>query len=265
MRVVTRVLLLLFTACCALTALPAAAAPVVDDETGRRIDELVAVRAQSAGLAPGALIEVLSRQLLGTPYQANMLVGSATVPEQLTIDLRAVDCFTYLDYIEAARRSGDRDEFAANVITARYTGGQVDFTRRKHFFTDWAHTDRIAADDITASLGAATTLTKQLNAKGDGGLYLPGLPAIPRAISYLPSAAVDAGVIAGLRTGDYLGAYADLPGLDVTHVGIFVDTPGGPVFRNASSLSANGNQVVDTPLRDYLATVPGLVVLRPRA
>ncbi|MGW5310916.1 DUF1460 domain-containing protein [Nocardia thailandica] len=265
MRVVTRVLLLLFAACCALTALPAAAAPALDDETGRRVDELVAVRATGAGLAPGALIEVLSRQLLGTPYRADMLVGSATVPEQLVVDLRAVDCFTYLDYIEAARRSGSRDEFVANVIAARYTGGLVDFTRRKHFFTDWANTDRVAADDITASLGAATTVTKQLNAKADGGVYLPGIPVTPRAVAYLPSAAVDAGVIAGLRTGDYLGAYADAPGLDVTHVGIFVDTPGGPVFRNASSLAANGNQVVDTPLRDYLATVPGLVVLRPRA
>jgi hypothetical protein len=39
-------------------------------------------------------------------------------------------------------------------------------------------------------------------------------------------------------------------------------TLGGPVFRNASSVAAN-NQVVDTPLTDYMATVPGQVVLRP--
>jgi hypothetical protein len=34
------------------------------------------------------------------------------------------------------------------------------------------------------------------------------------------------------------------------------------VLRNASSLAAN-DKVVDSPLFDYLATVPGIVVLRP--
>ncbi len=65
-----------------------------------------------------------------------------------------------------------------------------------------------------------------------------------------------------LRTGDYVGAYADDGGLDVTHVGIFIDGPAGPVLRNASSLSAD-DKVVDSPLVDYLHTVPGIVVLRP--
>ncbi len=67
----------------------------------------------------------------------------------------------------------------------------------------------------------------------------------------------------GLRTGDYLGAYAEDGGLDVTHVGIFVDGPDGPLVRNASSLRAN-NKVVDEPLGDYLRTIPGIVVLRPK-
>ncbi|NEW37190.1 DUF1460 domain-containing protein, partial [Nocardia cyriacigeorgica] len=75
--------------------------------------------------------------------------------------------------------------------------------------------------------------------------------------------AVDDAVIAGLRTGDYIGAYADQPGLDVSHVGIFVATPDGPVFRNTSSLPAD-NKVVDTPLLDYVRATPGILVLRPR-
>lgn len=85
---------------------------------------------------------------------------------------------------------------------------------------------------------------------------------VDREISYIPSTAVDDNVIAHLRTGDYIGAYADQPGLDVTHVGIFVTTPSGPVFRNASSLPAD-NKVVDTPFRDYVASTPGILVLRP--
>ncbi len=261
MRIIIRILLVLAAFLFAFA--PASATPSVDDASARKIDELLTVRAEAGDLGRGELIERLSARLLGTPYGANMLLGSATEPEQLVVDLRRVDCFTYLDYIDAASRSADRDQFLTNLVTTRYIDGHVEFAQRKHFFTDWATRERLAATDITASLSpAAVTTTKHLNAKADGGVYLPGVPAVDRAITHIPSAAVDGGVSAALRTGDYLGAYTAEAGLDVTHVGIIVQTPTGPVFRNASSLAAN-NQVVDTPLTDYLQSVPGVVVLRP--
>ncbi|WP_280496293.1 DUF1460 domain-containing protein [Nocardia farcinica] len=267
MRFLARALAVVIALVCGLVPLlpTAVAAPdvAVDEVTARRIDELLAVRAASAGLPTGELLEALSRPLLGTPYGANMLIGSAGEPEQLVVDLRRVDCFTFLDYVAALSRSGDRDDFVRHLIETRYAGGQVDFAHRKHFFTDWAHVDRIAATDITASLSPATvTVTKHLNAKADGSAYLPGLPVVDRTLGFIPAAAVDAAVLAGLRTGDFLGAYADAPGLDVTHVGLVVQTPDGPVFRNASSVPGV-DRVVDTPLTDYLRTVPGIVVLRP--
>lgn len=261
MRITVRIMLVLAALACALA--PASAAPTVDDASARKIDELLTVRAESGGLGRGELIERLSARLLGTPYGANMLIGSATEPEQLVADLRRVDCFTYLDYIEAASRSGTRDEFFTNLVTTRYIDGRVEFAQRKHFFTDWAARQRPAATDITAGLSpAAVATTKHLNAKADGGTYLPGIPVVDRPVTYIPSAAVDGAVTNALRTGDFVGAYTPDAGLDVTHVGILVHTPAGPVFRNASSLAAN-NQVVDTALADYLRTVPGIVVLRP--
>ncbi|MFG1796424.1 DUF1460 domain-containing protein [Nocardia sp. NPDC049149] len=242
----------------------APAAATIDAVTARQIDESVALRAASSGRSKGELIEMLSARFLGTPYQANMLVGSATQPEQLVIDFRRVDCFTYLDYVEALSRSTDRDQFVANLIDTRYAEGRVEFRQRKHFFSDWAHTPKVAADDITAALSpAAVTVAKHLNAKAGGGTYLPGVPVVDRAISYLPSGTVDQNVVGQLRTGDYIGAYTNEAGLDVTHVGIFVMTPNGPVFRNASSLVEN-NKVVDSPFADYLRTIPGIVVFRAR-
>nr|WP_308124078.1 DUF1460 domain-containing protein [Mycolicibacterium xanthum] len=208
---------------------------------------------------------MLSGQFLGTPYGANTLIGSATVPEQLVVELAKVDCFTYADYVEALKRAGNRDEFIDALISVRYKDGEVGFQTRKHFFTDWAAATPAVATDITASLSAnAIQVPKDLNAKDSGGVYLPGLPVVPRTVSYIPSRYVDDGVLDQLRTGDYIGAYADDGGLDVTHVGIFVAGPDEPVLRNASSLSAN-NAVVDSPLRAYLQTVPGVVVLRPVA
>ncbi|MFF2557527.1 DUF1460 domain-containing protein [Nocardia sp. NPDC058058] len=238
------------------------AAPAIDDATATKLDELLALRNSASGATKGELINQLSARLLGTPYGANMLVGSATQPEELIVDLRRVDCFTFLDYVEALTRSSNRADFLTNLAETRYTNGQVAFLNRKHFFTDWANTPRTAATDITAGLTpAAVAVAKHLNLKSDGSVYLPGLPTVDRTITYIPAAAVTDSVISQLRTGDYLAAYADLPGLDVTHVGIFVSTPNGPVFRNATSLAAY--QVVDTPLREYLGTTPGLVVLRP--
>ncbi|WP_432420299.1 N-acetylmuramoyl-L-alanine amidase-like domain-containing protein [Nocardia neocaledoniensis] len=175
MRIIVPILLVL-AAFLGATA-PASSAPALDDVTSRKIDELLAVRAEAGGIDRGELLARLGARLLDTPYGANMLVGSATQPEQLVIDLRRVDCFTYLDYLEAASRSGDRDQFVANLLATRYVDSRVEFAQRKHFFTDWAATGRRAATDITATLSpAAVTTTKHLNAKADGGTYLPGIP-----------------------------------------------------------------------------------------
>ena len=221
----------------------------------------VSNNASRAGLSERS--ETVSRQFLGVPYGANTLIGSATEPEQLVVELQKVDCFTYADYVEALKRAKNREEFIDSLMEVRYKDGVVGFENRKHFFTDWSVSTPAIATDVTTSLSAnAIQVTKNLNQKDSGGVYLPGLPIVPRTISYIPSQRVDSGVLGRLRTGDYVGAYAEDGGLDVTHIGIFIDTPDGPVIRNASSLRAN-NKVVDSPLLDYLQTVPGVVVLRP--
>ena len=252
----------------AVAALPSphaiASPPVrISSQSEQILQTLLTVRnnASSAGLSERS--DIVSRQFLGVPYGANTLIGSANEPEQLVVELQKVDCFTYADYVEALKRANDRDEFIDNLIGVRYKDGVVGFQNRKHFFTDWSALAPAIATDITTSLSAnSIQLTKNLNKKDSDGVYLPGLPVVPRTISYIPSQQVDSSVLGGLRTGDYIGAYAEDGGLDVTHIGIFIDSPDGPVLRNASSLSAN-NKVVDSPLLDYLQTVPGVVVLRP--
>lgn len=231
--------------------------------SARILDAALAVARDTLGAPPPERAESLSRQFLGNPYRANTLVGSDRVPEQLVAELERVDCFTLVDYVEALKRSASRDQFVNALVRVRYKDGIVGFATRRHFFTDWAAAAPVLATDITATLGPdAVEVPKNLNRKDAGGVYLPGLPVVPRTVVYLPSAQVTDAVIGQLRTGDYLGAYAEDGGLDVTHVGIYVDGPRGPLLRNASSLTAD-QKVVDTPLFDYLRTVPGIVVLRP--
>ncbi|WP_242638998.1 DUF1460 domain-containing protein [Mycolicibacterium sp. S2-37] len=224
---------------------------------------MLAFRAGQAPTDAPGRSEALSRQFLGIPYGANTLTGSATVAEQFVVDLERVDCFTYVDYVEALKRAKSREAFFDALVDVRYRDGVVGFQTRKHFFTDWSALAPAVANDITDTLtDKAIRLEKKLNQKDSGGVYLPGIPVVPRSLSYISSRDVDADVLSRLRTGDYIGAYAPDGGLDVTHVGIFVAGPDGPVLRNASSLDKD-QKVVDSPLVEYLRTVPGIVVLRP--
>ncbi len=221
---------------------------------------LQAILAATPGPADAATV---SEQFLGTPYGADTLVGSAEVPEQLTVELQRVDCFTFADYVEALKRADTAEQFTENLVNVRYQDATVGFATRRHFFTDWSASAPALTRDVTASLSDAAILApKNLNQKDSGGLFLPGLPVVARMVSYVPSAAIDEDVVSRMRTGDYVGAYAEDGGLDVTHVGIFISTDAGPVLRNASSRDAE-NAVVDTPFFDYSRSVPGLVVLRP--
>ncbi|MGY2288594.1 DUF1460 domain-containing protein [Pseudomonas sp. SDO528_S397] len=238
----------------------------LDDYTSLMLDKLLRHPLKSPNSDAGELIGAISGQFLGTPYEAHRLRGSKYIPEELVIDFRGLDCFTYLDYVEALRVSSSRSSFIAHLIKTRYFNGQIDFLKRKHFFTDWAQQEGgQVATDITAHLGGEPVrVEKNLNEKADGGHYLPGLPVVKREVIYIPADQVNEQFVSRLRTGDLIGLYTPLAGLDVTHVGFFILTDKGPVLRNASSRK-NVNQVIDYPFIEYVAKTPGIVVLRVKA
>ncbi|OKB67785.1 hypothetical protein BHU62_04910 [Serratia marcescens] len=242
---------------------PPGAQVEMDDNTRSKLQAILALRAGWPAAQPhGRTVSLISHEFLGTPYLANRLIGSQSTPEQLVIDFRGLDCFTYIDYVEALSTARSEAEFTQRLIDIRYVDGKIAFPQRKHFFTDWALRPHKVAEDITAQLSPhAVSLVKNLNQKADGSRYLPGLPNVQRSVTYIPSDSVDERVLAQLHTGDYIGIYTNLDGLDVTHTGIFVMTENGPVLRNASSRKAN-MRVVDSPFMDYVMATPGIVVLR---
>lgn len=231
--------------------------------TEAELDVLLAT-AQKMPL-PGGRIGFLTKQFLGIPYQSGTLIGSDTVPEQLVVNLSVMDCFTFLDYLEAMRRSSTCAEFLESLKCVRYRNCTVEYRMRHHFFSDWAvfHADSI--EDVTAQIGgdSTTSVEKMLNMKNDGTVWVPGMEPCSRMISYIPSEAVDVRVLAGLRTGDYVGIYTDHAGLDVTHVGVVVKGPFVTWLRHASSAAGRMN-VLDDDLVEYLADKPGLVIYRAK-
>ncbi|CNK76780.1 DUF1460 domain-containing protein [Yersinia alsatica] len=235
----------------------------IDNYTTTRIAQIIATQVDTAqGQSAGEVINKVSAEFLGTPYKANMLMGSATEAEKLVIDFRGLDCFTYLDYVNSLRKSTDSNIFVQRLIETRYINGDVSYKNRKHFFTDWSQRQPLNAQDVTATISShAVTVTKYLNKKEDGGEFIPTLGVTKRDVVYIPAEFVDDTVVHNLETGDYIGIYTKIKGLDVTHTGIYIMTPNGPMLRNASSMKKN-MKVVDSPFIEYVKNTPGIIVLR---
>ena len=211
----------------------------------------------------GKRIEFLSAQFSGVPYGESTLIGNADTPEVFTINLEAVDCFTYLDYVEAMRRSDNFASFKEMVRMVRYRGGEVGYKTRNHFFSDWI-AESSWLKDVTAKIGGenSRTIHKRLNDRGNGTYFLAGISPTERDITYIPSKAIDSDIIRRLKTGDYIGIYSRARGLDVSHVGIVVKGKETTYFRHASSLESQ-RKVIDQYFGAYVARKPGIVVLRP--
>ena len=236
--------------------------------TQEKLDSILHESSEIKGV--GARINFLSVLFLGTDYKESTLIGDAGAPEIFVINLEGVDCFTFLDYVEAMRLSDSFSEFKENLRKVRYRNGKMSFENRNHFFTDWGEFNSDSVNDITEKIGGQKTksMAKTLNKREDGTFFLPGIPVTQRIIKYIPSRGVesptgviDDSIINKLKTGDYIGIYSEKQGLDVSHAGITIKDKNSIYFRHAS---LKQRKVVDDDLREYISDKPGVVILRPK-
>jgi len=209
----------------------------------------------------GDRIGYISAQFKNTPYRANTLKGSPDAPERLVINLHEMDCFTFLDYVEALRLSFSKESFPQNLKKVRYFDGEVSYTKRRHFFTDWAQGESASVKDVTPELPGSVMVEKYINRKSDDKNWLKNVPHTLRMVTYVPAEKIDKKTVEMLQNGDYLGIFTDKKGLDVTHTGIFIRNKNGEFFRNTSSILM---KVTDYPFNQYLKKIKGIIVLRPR-
>jgi len=210
-------------------------------------------------------VDFLSTQFLGIDYAESTLIGHKDTPEVFVINLRGVDCLTFVEYIEAMRLSDSFSAFESTLIKVRYKYGIAEFANRNHFFTDWIEHNDEFVNDITEDIGGknAVKVQKMLNEKEDGSYFLAGIQPVHREIIYIPSASIDDSVLVNLRTGDYIGIYSPLKGLDASHAGIIIKKDNSLFLRHASS-QREYRKVVDQDFEDYLTGKPGMIILRPK-
>jgi hypothetical protein len=213
----------------------------------------------------GRRIDFLSAKFLGIDYAESTLIGDKDTTEVFVINLEGVDCFTFIEYVEAMRMSKTFYGFQEILKKVRYRAGEVSFTKRNHFFTDWIEFNGDLVEDVTGKIGGdkAVAIQKALNEKEDGTFVLRGIPSWSREIKYVPSGVIDDLILDRLNTGDYAGIYSNADGLDVSHVGIIIRKGDSIYLRHASS-QKEVRKVVDQDFRVYIVGKPGVIILRPR-
>lgn len=207
-------------------------------------------------------IAFICRNFLNTPYKKSTLIGNKENKEVFVINLAGMDCFTFIDYVEALRHSNTFYEFKENLKKIRYKGGKVDFKKRNHFFTEWVVSNKKWVTDITKRLGLnkAVKVTKKLNLKDKKTFFLEGIPQKKRILYYIPAKEI-VNFLKDLKTGDYIGIYSEKIGLDVSHVGILLKENNKDFFCHAS---LKKGKVVKEMFLKYLKDKPGVVILRPK-
>jgi hypothetical protein len=203
-----------------------------------------------------ARVEAISAELLGCPYEAHGLVGSAETPELFVAKLDRFDCVTYVETVLALARAADPEGFAEELRQVRYDGGVVAWESRNHYMTDWARrSSKRRATWPVAAEGLGVKKERLLDA-------VPGLP--PRKTSFwcVPKSKLKS-FAPRLKNGDVLLFASTKAGIDVFHCGLLVEAAGTLKLRHASR---SAGSVVEQDLAAFLRAnrMAGLVALRPQ-
>ena len=202
-----------------------------------------------------ARVEALSAALLGAPYVAHALVGSATEAEAIVAPLDGFDCVTYVEIVIALARAAEPAGFVEELRALRYDGGAVEWRKRNHYMTDWVRRNaRAGAVRPVAPGPLGKRVEKTLSA-------VPGLSAKGARFAVVPKGRLRA-FLPRLANGDVLLFASTKAGLDVFHCGFLVLAGGSVRLRHASR---SAGRVVEEDLARFLAAnrMAGVIAARP--
>jgi hypothetical protein len=195
----------------------------------------------------GTAIARLGETFVGTTYTPGTL--EAPGPERVIINLRELDCVTFVENMLAmtrfvredgvaalANRPAAEARYAGYLEELRYRGGHLaGYASRLHYFSEWLSDN--------AARGRLRLLTRELGGVPDSEpvSFMSAHPAsyrqmaeagVPEAIRamearlnaalprwYIPKDRI-AAVADRIHDGDIIAATSTLPGLDIAHTGI---------------------------------------------
>lgn len=226
-----------------------------------------AVKTKNA--TPQKLIVEVARFFLETPYLASTLESEGG--EHLVVNLRQMDCTTFVEYVMAAslclrQDNCDFGDFTRQLTQLRYRQGKIEgYPSRLHYFTDWMHDNHEKGWIGIVSNAVGDSV---LNAPVD---FMSSHPQFYKQLGnshYLESVRNQEKQISGyamrfisksrigeaeslIKDGDIIALVTTIQGLDVSHVGLACFVEGRLHFIHASS-SEKKVVITDEPLGDFL-------------
>lgn len=242
----------------------------------------IAVREDLPARPIGEIMVAIGTSFLGTPYEAATLEREG--PEQLVVNLRTLDCVTFVESTLALSRcirarKMSFDEFTAALTRIRYRNGAINgYASRLHYFSDWIADNEAKhiVRNVTRDLGgvawekstsfmsehtasyrqlADTTVLSQIRdteerLNGTERWFIPRKALVEKT---------------GIESGDIIGITTAVEGLDIAHTGIAVRMNGVLRYLHAP-LSGGSVQISPESFSRYLADRPkhtGVMVARP--
>lgn len=228
-------------------------------------------------LAFNELIVSVGKSFLGTPYEFYTL--DKNYPEELVINLKELDCLTYLENVLAISRilkKGENDfqDFKKEIQLIRYReGGPVDYANRLHYYTDWLNDAEKKGllknipgpDEFKKPIFLLSQNTSRKN-------EIEKIKKTEEALSEQTTKFFSCNTLAKLdldqllQDGDIIGFTSNIDGLDVNHVAFALKENTRWTFLNATSVNKKEVEVYKGDLVEYCSRVKantGIVLARP--
>lgn len=272
----TQILILLFM----VSALSSVSAQTLDDKAIFEQYKSTICPKQSLN----QLIVQTGKFFLEEPYVGSTLEVNDS--EQLVVNLRELDCTTFLEStfalaLTAKSKDFSYKNFCQTLTKIRYRNSKIDqYPSRLHYFTDWILdnskkelikdvTKKICNDTIRFNVGFMSTHPDKYKALREHPEFVPTIAAQEASINqriynYIPKADV-AAKANKIKSGDIIAITTSLKGLDISHVGFAVWVGKELHFMHASS-TLKKVVISDKTLAEYLNGVKihtGIIVLRP--
>ncbi len=213
----------------------------------------------------------IARSFLGAPYVHGCL--ECVNDERLTVNLREMDCWTFVENSVAIALTGDDsyDFYKSLLQQLRYWGGHVDgYGSRIHYFTGWLlQAEKCGIiEDLSASMGGVPYEKKvgYITARPDKypkinneKVFLDLKKAEKRINAhkwfYIPQERI-AKMEQLIQEGDLICLTSAKADLDIAHQGFAVKQDGHVYLMHASSLSKKVI-IARQPLAQYVAAQRG--------
>ncbi|MGH7482605.1 MAG: N-acetylmuramoyl-L-alanine amidase-like domain-containing protein [Longimicrobiales bacterium] len=232
----------------------------------------------------GEIIARIGRSFVGTKYTPGTL--EIPGPERLVINLRELDCVTFVENVLALARlvregGGSFEDFQRELRAIRYRGGVIDgYPSRLHYFSEWIRNN--------VEMQLVSAVTRELGGEADTepidfmGTHREAYPKLAeddstlavireqeRRLSEVPRYFIPeeriAEVAPRIEDGDIIAATSSIAGLDVAHTGfaIWID---GRLHLMHAPLVGEAVQISDKPLAERILDIEGqdgIMVARP--